>query len=90
VNLNNDLSEAVCSVYNPTSTMESTRGLLSLFETSVSLVEMFLMNEDLVERLCNRIESNNLGGGGGGGEVWNGIVKNCCARTGGELIMIGW
>jgi len=63
VNLNNDLSEAVCSVYNPSPTMESTRGLLSSFETSVSLVEMCLMNEDLVERLRNRLESNNLGGG---------------------------
>jgi hypothetical protein len=69
--------------------MESTRGLLSSFETSVSLVEMFLMNEDLVERLRNRLESNFFFLGGGGG-AWNGIVKNYYIRTGGELIMIGW
>jgi hypothetical protein len=71
VNLNNDLSEAVCSVYNPSPTMESTRGLLSSCETSVSLVEMCLMKEDLVERLRNRLESNNLEGG-----CWNGFVEN--------------
>jgi hypothetical protein len=63
MSLKNDLSVAVCSVYNPTPTMESTLGLLSLFETSISLVEMFLVNEDLVERLRNRLESNNLGWG---------------------------
>jgi hypothetical protein len=63
--------------------MESTRGLVSSFETSVSLIEMFLKNENLVERLCNRLESNDLGG-------LNGIVKNCCGKTGGELRMIGW
>jgi hypothetical protein len=59
-------------VYSPTTTLEFIRGLLSSFETSVSLVEMFLMNEDLVERLRNRLDSNNLGGGGGGGG-WAGM-----------------
>ena len=48
MNLNNDLSEAVCRVCSPTSTMKLNRGLLSSFETSVSLVEMFLTDEDLI------------------------------------------
>jgi hypothetical protein len=68
--------------------MESTRGLVYSFESSVSLVEMFLKIGDLVERLCNRLEFNNFGRGWGRG--LNGIVKNCCARTVERLIMIGW
>jgi len=67
VDLNNDLPEAVVSVYSPARTMESTHRLLPSFETSVSLLEMHLMSKDLVERLCNRLESNNFGGLGGVG-----------------------